>query len=72
MLTKEVLLEAISKMPEEFFDDVDILLERIVMLEKIYKGIDQADRGEVISFEDLQNEMKEWWRLYFHSKQKKI
>lgn len=60
MLTKEVILNAIKNMPEDRFDDIDVLLERIVMLEKIYTGIDQADRDEVISFEDLEKETKEW------------
>ena len=60
MLTKELILETIKNMPEENFDDIDILLERLVMLDKIQTGIEQADRGELIPLEEIIKEMKEW------------
>lgn len=56
MLTKEQVLESIKNMPEEKFEDFDVLLERLVMLDKIHTGIEQADTGELIAIE----EMKEW------------
>lgn len=40
MLTKELILEAIKNMPEEKFEDIDVLLERLVMLDKIQTGIE--------------------------------
>ncbi len=60
MLTKELILETIKNMPEEKFEDIDVLLERLVMLDKIQTGIEQADRGELISIEEIIKEMKEW------------
>ncbi len=59
MLTKELILETIRNMPEEKFDDIDVLLERLVMLDKIHTGIEQADNGELIPIEDIIKEMKE-------------
>ncbi len=47
-------------MPEDKFEDIDVLLERLVMLDKIQTGIEQADRGELISFKGLKKEMKQW------------
>jgi hypothetical protein len=38
MLTKEQIIESIKNMPEEKFEDIDVLLERI-MLDKIFYGI---------------------------------
>ena len=38
MITKEKIIESIKAMPEEKFDDIDVLLERIVLLEKIEMG----------------------------------
>jgi hypothetical protein len=35
MLTKEQILESIKTMPEEKFEDIDVLLKRIIMLDKI-------------------------------------
>ncbi|MCW3107125.1 MAG: hypothetical protein JWQ09_1631 [Segetibacter sp.] len=60
MLTKEQVIESIKNMPEERFEDIDVLLERLVMLDKIQIGIEQADKGELIPIEDLIKEMKEW------------
>jgi predicted transcriptional regulator len=60
MLTKELILETIQNMPEEEFEDIDVLLERLVMLDKIQTGIEQADRGELITIEELEKEMKHW------------
>ncbi len=60
MLTKEKLLASINAMPEDEFEDIDILFERLAMLNKIQTGIEQADRGELITLEELVKEMKEW------------
>lgn len=60
MLTKEQVLQSIKNMPEERFDDIDVLLERLVMLEKIYTGLDQLDKGEGVAIDQLQKDMNEW------------
>lgn len=60
MLTKDLILETIKNMPEEEFDDIDVLLERLVILDKIQTGIEQADKGELISFEELAKELRQW------------
>ena len=60
MLKKELIIETIKNMHEENFNDIDILLERLVMLDKIQTGIEQADRGELIPLEEIIKEMKEW------------
>ena len=39
MLTKEKLLASIKAMPEDEFEDIDVLFERIVILEKIEKEL---------------------------------
>ena len=60
MITKQKILETINAMPEEKFDDLEIVSERLGLLEKIHKGIQQAERGETISLEQLKEEMKLW------------
>ncbi len=60
MLTIELILETIKNMPEEKFEDIDVLLERLVMLDKIQTGIEQLDRGEKITIEELEKAMDEW------------
>lgn len=59
-MTKELILETIKNMPEEKFEDIDVLLERLVMLDKIQTGIEQLDRGEKVTIEELEKEMNMW------------
>jgi|HubBroStandDraft_6_1064221.scaffolds.fasta_scaffold5917174_1 hypothetical protein len=60
MITKQKILETINAMPEDRFDDIELVIERLVLLEKIQKGVEQAEKGEMVSFEELKEEMKSW------------
>jgi hypothetical protein len=60
MITKQKILETINAMPEEKFDDIELVIERLILLEKIQTGIDQAEKGEMISLNELKEEMKSW------------
>lgn len=59
MLTKTLLKEQLEKLPEEF--SIDELVERLVLIEKIERGIVQSDRGEVISDADMDSEVERWF-----------
>ena len=58
MLTKTKVLKTIKQLPGEF--SLDEIIDRIILLEKIGIGIAQAERGEVISHEDVQKEIDKW------------
>jgi predicted transcriptional regulator len=60
MLTKEKLIKAIEKMPESEVAQIDSLLERIVLLNKIDEGLDDINNGRVITLEELKKEVKQW------------
>lgn len=60
MLTKEKLLASIEAMPEERFDDIDVLLERIVILEKIERGEKDIEEGRVYTFEEAKQKLEKW------------
>lgn len=60
MLTKEKVMEAIGKFPNEF--SLDELVDRMILLEKIELGLAQSRKGEVVSEEELDEEMKKWFR----------
>jgi len=47
MLAKTKVLEVIETLPDEF--SIDDLVERLVALHKIEKGLDQADKGQTLS-----------------------
>ena len=60
MLTKERLIESLKAMPEEKFEDIDILLERIVLLEKIENGEKDIVEGRVFSNEEAKQNLSKW------------
>lgn len=59
MLTKEKVMEAIGKFPDQF--SLDELVDRMILLEKIETGLEQSKRGEVVSEEELDEQMKKWF-----------
>ena len=62
MITKVKLLELIKNMPEEKFDDIDILLDRIILLEKIENGLNDVKEGNVISEEEMEIVIESWFK----------
>jgi hypothetical protein len=59
MLTKTKLKEQIEKFPEEF--SIDELIDRLILIEKIERGIKQSENGNVISEAELDKEIKKWF-----------
>lgn len=58
MLTKSNVIKTISKFPEHF--SVDDLVDKMILLDKIEKGLQQADNNQVISDEELDKKIEEW------------
>ena len=53
---RDEALDTISKMPDTA--TMDDIMYRLHVLDKIRKGLEAVDRGEVISQEDLQREIE--------------
>lgn len=62
MLTKEKVLQMIKAMPEESFEDIDVLLERLVILEKVERGLQDANEGNVVQNKEAKNEIDSWFK----------
>ena len=60
MLTKARIKEQIDKLPEEF--SLDELIERLILMEKVESGNKQSENGEVISEEEMDNEIEKWFK----------
>lgn len=58
MLTKEKVLSTISKLPEKF--SLDELVETMIILEKIEKGLADSDNDNILSEEELEQKIREW------------
>jgi hypothetical protein len=59
-LKKEKLLASIKAMPEDEFDDIDVLFERIVILEKIEKAEKDIVEGKVFSTNEAKEKLAKW------------
>jgi predicted transcriptional regulator len=56
--TKQQILKAIDDLPEDA--GVEDALDRLYLLYKVEKGLQQADRGELLSQDEVRQRMAEW------------
>ncbi len=62
MLTKEKIIESIKAMPEDKFNNIDVLLERIVLLEKIESGLTDLENGDMHTNEEMNQIIDSWFK----------
>jgi hypothetical protein len=55
---KQDALKVISKMPETA--EIDDIMYRLYVIDKVRKGREAVQRGEVVSIEDLKREIESW------------
>ena len=60
LLTKKIVKKQIESFPDEF--SLDLLVERLILLEKIEKGVEQSDNNEIVSESELDKEIEEWFK----------
>lgn len=58
MIIKEPLIETINQLPLEF--SLDEVIDKIVLLENIEKGLLQSQKRKVTRDEDLAKKLPEW------------
>jgi len=58
MLTKTNVIKTITGFPDNF--SIDELVDKMILLDKVEKGIKQADSGKVISEGELDKRIEEW------------
>jgi len=58
VLTKEQMLKAIQDLPDDA--SVDEAVERLYFLEKIERGIAEADAGRTVSHEEALRRLSRW------------
>lgn len=52
MLNKQQVIDSIQQLPDQF--SVDDLIERVIVMEKIERGLRQSQKGEIVSDSDLE------------------
>ena len=60
MGTKQQILRAIEALPEDA--NVEDALDRLYLLYKVERGLHQADRGKLISEDEVRQRMAKWLR----------
>ena len=58
MTAKEEIPELMMQLPDDL--TVDEALERLQLLYDVHKGLEAAERGEVVSHEQAQKMIEEW------------
>jgi hypothetical protein len=56
--TKEKMLQTVQTLPDDA--SIENAMERLLLLAKIERGIEQADHGETVSHQAVRDRMAEW------------
>ena len=59
MMSKAQLQQTIKDFPEKF--TLEELMDKLILLDKIERGLKDSDEGKTISQEELEEEMKKWF-----------
>ena len=57
-MKREKAIETVKEFPQEF--ELEELMERLVFIEKIEKGLEQAEQGNVTSHEKVKELRRKW------------
>ena len=60
MLLKEKVIESLNKLPESF--SIDDLIEKLIIIDKIEIGNQQSLKGEILSENELNQEIEKWFK----------
>lgn len=57
-MKREKAIETVNEFPQEF--NLDELIERLIFVDKIEKGLDQVNQGLIKSAEEVKEIVKKW------------
>lgn len=57
-MKKDTAIASIKEMPQDF--ELDDLIERLVVLDKIERGREDVRNGQTISHEEAKSELSKW------------
>lgn len=60
MITKKQIIEVINAMPQEEFNDIEPVIEEIILLEKIKKGLAAVEQGKTLSEDEADKIIESW------------
>jgi predicted transcriptional regulator len=57
-MKRDKLMETVKDLPQEF--DLEELIERLIFMEKIEKGLQQIEDGKTVPHEQVKEIIKKW------------
>ena len=57
-MKRDKAIETIKELPNEF--DLEELMEKLVFVEKVEKGLKQLDEGKTVTHETVKETVKKW------------
>jgi hypothetical protein len=57
-MNREKVIATISDMPQDF--DLEVLMEKLIFIEKIEKGLEQLNAGNTITHAQVKEKIKQW------------
>jgi hypothetical protein len=58
-MKKDKVIASLNELPDEF--TIEELIQRMLFIEKVEKGIEQADKGKTIPLEEVKKQFKTKW-----------
>jgi predicted transcriptional regulator len=58
MITKTQIIDSLNNLPENV--TIDQVIEHLIVIEKIQKGLEDSASGEVYSKEQAKDKLKKW------------
>ena len=58
MITKTQIIDSLSNLPENL--TIDQVIDHLVVIEKIQKGLEDSANGQVYSKEQAKDKLKKW------------
>ena len=59
-MRKTKIIETVSRFPKEF--DLDDLLERLIFMDKVEKGLEQVENGKTVKQSEVELYFKKKWQ----------
>ena len=58
MINKELVYASLNNLPDEF--ELDELIEKLIFLQKVKKGLNQIGKGKVKTHEEVEQMVARW------------
>jgi len=58
MITKTLIINSLAKLPEDL--SIDQVIEHLIFIEKIQKGVEDSERGRVYTKEEAKEKLNKW------------